>query len=254
MGLDPSTRTQFLMKSLPLFLLAATLSSPAAVLYQEDFTHVGGGAEVATSTVGWVSYYTSTAEAIANPAAAPRMAIGNQPGSDNLNPGYLFSQGAGTGTTHTYVGFENTAFSILPTDISTITFTQGNSATALATRLMVQQDGNWYATNATFGTIAMDLPAFRAGSAELETFNFVLTASAWRAVTITPGIELSLATGTIASNLSSTAPITSIGFLTTSNSGITRIDEVKINGIPEPSSALLLGAGATLALRRRHRR
>jgi hypothetical protein len=240
------------MKFFPLLLLSA-LSSPAAVLYSESFTHAGGGGEVTTSTVQWASYYSSTAQPIASSTATPRMAIGNQQGSD-AGPGYLFSQGAGTGTTHPYAGFESTAFSILPTDITTITFTQGNSATSLATRIMVQQNGNWYATNLTFGTAAMGLAAFQTGSAELETFNFTLTASAWHSVTINPNIALSVAGATIASDLSSTAPITSIGFYTTSDSGVTRIDEVKINGIPEPSFAMLLGAGTMLAFRRRNRR
>src|SRR5690606_25864863 len=58
--LDPLKETHLPMKFLPL-LLASTLCAPAAVLYREDFTHEGGGGEVPTGTVGWNSYYGTTA-------------------------------------------------------------------------------------------------------------------------------------------------------------------------------------------------
>lgn len=231
-----------------LALLAAAFPAHAAVLYSESFTHAGGSGEVTTATVGWTSYYTATAQNIPSPTSTPRMAIGNQPGTD-ATPGYLFSQG--NGTNQTYVAFETTSFSILPTDITNITFRQGNSSAALGTRLIIQQGGNWYATSATFSTAAMDLPTFQSTGGENESFTFSLTAASWQSLTIVPGTSLALGS-VIGSDLLSSAPITSIGFLTTSQTAVTRIDEVAINGIPEPSSLLLCGIAAFgLAGRRR---
>ncbi|HVJ46320.1 MAG TPA: hypothetical protein VM511_08040 [Luteolibacter sp.] len=232
-----------------LLIAAAILPTQAAVLYSETFTHAGGGVEVATSTVGWTSYYTATAQAIPNPASTPRMAIGNQVGVD-ASPGYLFSQG--NGTSQTYVAFEATSFSILPTDIANITFRQGNSDAALASRLIIQQGGNWYATSSTFGTAAMDLPTFQTSGGESESFTFSLTAASWRSLTIIPGTSLALG-AVIGSDLSSSTPITSIGFLTTSQNAVTRIDNLAINSIPEASSLLLCGIAAFGITGRRRR-
>ena len=221
--------------------------SHAAVIYSESFPNSSDPASnVHTTTVNWVSYLGSTATTTANAASSPRWGISGGAGPDQAI-GYLFKDSSNIG-----VSYEGTAFSLLPANITSITYLAGNSSASLTTSFVVQQNGNWFVSTTSFNTVAQTLANYNsstASKAELKTLNFDILSTSWNALTIDPDVELSVGAATA---LDSLAPITRIGIYAT-GSGVTRIDDITINGVPEPS-ALLLSALVSLALLRRRAR
>lgn len=223
-------------------LIATAMSAHSAVLYSEAFPNTSDPqANEPTATVGWANYLGATAITTANSGSAPRWAISNAPGPSG-SKGYLFRQTS----TEIGVAYEDTAFSLLPANITDFTFISTNNSSTGKARFIVQQDGNWFVSNTELGTQG-DYNSFFAGPSALS-LTFDTLSTSWKSLTINPTVELSIGAATA---LSGTLPITRIG-LYTSGTDVIRIDDVTINGaVPEPSTALLLSALGSLALLRR---
>ncbi|MGE9267124.1 MAG: PEP-CTERM sorting domain-containing protein [Verrucomicrobiales bacterium] len=219
-----------------------TSAHAATVLYAEDFTTTGTSNEF-TSLIGWTSYRGATAGDTLDNEASPRWAAAGSTGVDS-SQGFLFLQDS------IGVAYEANAFSLLPTNITDFTYQAGNSSTAAEVRFIIQQNGNWYATNSTYTTASKTISQFRTTS-ETKTHAFTLAAADWRELTITPGTGYTLSGAPLAADLSATDAITSIGFYASGANAIYRMDNLQINGIPEPSALLLLGLAAPAALRRK---
>ncbi len=230
---------------IPALMATAAMSSHAAVLYSEAFPN-SGNANVATSSVSWTGYLGSSAAATSDPQASPRWAIAGANGPDQTR-GYLFKDTASSGIG---AAVENNAFSILPANITNFTYLAGNSTATASTSFIVQQSGNWFVSTTNFTTAAQSLANYNsstASTAELKTLNFNTLSTSWNALTINPGVELSVGAATA---LSPTAPITSIGIFA-NGGGTMRMDDITINGVPEPTTALLSALGGLALLRRR---
>lgn len=236
---------------------ASTAPLCAQVLYSENF-----GAIIAPAgnypinnppNLDWTGYIGATAAPTADVASAPRWGKPHGVGAVADGTGLIFGQSDPSNlilAAHT-----NTTLSLNPASITEVNWLMGNSATTVQVRLMIQQSGNWYATDSTFTTAAMSLTQFQANptsTAELKTFTFTTSAASWRNVTINPGTELSL--GSVLSSDLTSANITSIGFfVSTSAQSVARFDQLQV--IPEPSTWALLAASLTALTvfrRRRH--
>lgn len=124
---------------------------------------------------------------------------------------------------------------------------------SISVQLLIKQGSNWYATSTVYSnaTSYADAAAFVA-SPDLKTFNFTLDAAAWRDFTLTPTVGMSLGS-VLTANLTSNT-IDGIGFYvihTGATTSTLRIDNLMVEGVPEPSSALVASLGALGLLRRR---
>ena len=204
------------------------------------------------SITGWYAYRGATAidhTFIDADGSANRIGLSNANGANTTtDKGFLFAASVASTPTEQWLSF--TTFSLYtPT---TVTWQAGNSLASVVVRLAVQSGGNWYATEANFGTVAFaNLAAFNA-SAESKSFDFGSNRAGanWRTLSFTAGSELTLgASGSVSGTLGS--DITGLGFyIDQIAASTTRIDNLTINGdfapvsaVPEPSTyALIFGA------------
>lgn len=270
-------------------LSVAPAATAESVLYIQNFDNIAGsGTRTAVNEQfsGWNSYISKKAVNMAdrtfinqnNDAEPPtfgQLQSYSYSMSTTVTPGYMGgflgqattpnsgSQGSPI-MAAVYTGLSIDIASYTDLNISW----QGNaSAAGPLTRLLLQVDGQWYATDTAFTLLS-------GGAADLDkashtfSYSFSEAASAWREFTLTPSTitdpalangTMSVGTGTLAESLSGT--ITGIGiytaFATDGTNSTVRYDQLKITGaaIPEPLHAgLLLGllaAGAVVYSRRK---
>lgn len=236
----------------PLLLLFLASSASAQALYEQYFNNSSSSVNATASSVGWSAYVSSSATNISNIAGGgseDRVSISYLAGNPNTSLGFLFA--ANPQTSNQVFAAVTTFSSITPT---TFSWKQGNANTGSSVRLMVQVNGNWYATSQAFtNTVAYTAAEFAAStSADVsKSFAFTTTASAWRSVSLVSGSTLSLGS-VLGSDLSSSA-ITGVGFFIQSPTinVSSRIDSLVI--VPEPGTLGLAGAGllGMLLVRRR---
>lgn len=256
------------MKTFPLLasaaLAATSAHSSAAVLYSDTFDTLDDSAGTSVrplSDGNWAGHYgnaTTPATTASHGSGLYRSGVvkntnGNLP---NQVSNYLFAQNQASGVAMNYFltttvtlaeggGTQPIGFS--PSDYTSLTATWNRNGNTVASYSMaVQVDSIWYVSQTTF----------------TNTFSntFDLLASTWTDVNVVTGGGGNLTLGTnvfsYADLFGEGEQITGIGFFISNlaaGANTIRIDDIRITGIPEASSSLLvmLGTVAMLGTRKR---
>lgn len=222
-------------------------SLQAAPIYEETFTNTSVPLNnQPVNYVGWNGYSGASGTDISavTPSGSTYAGISNVAGNPNSTVGYLSFVNNSTPTTFAAV---ETGLSLnSPTDIS---WAMNANASGNSVYLLVQVDGNWYASLNPFTTPAVGNATDFQTSPTVST-TFTTNASAWRNFTLNPGTSMALGSA-LGSNLSSSV-VTGIGFYTTST-GVTRIDTLQV--VPEPGAMamVVMGLMGVTLLRKRFR-
>ncbi len=226
-----------------LFVVHAASLDPGAAASRFDFRNDNGGNR-SPATVAW-SAFGSPSENSSETTSPWLIASENGAGSTT---GYL----ARTGTGQPGIAWTDSVPAIATSLLDRIEFTLNNSSSADALRLVIQLDGDWYATTATFQNADSDGRATNwAAESELMTFAWTNAAASWHNLNFNQLDTLALGTP-LAADLP-VGTLEAIGFYQTATVGTLRIDNldlhVNLTAIPEPSSVALLGlAGILTAL------
>lgn len=245
----PDVKKPLLFSALILPAVCALPHASGAIVYTETFANATGG-NALPPVFGWAGYLGANAATVADASSNDRAGSSSLDGP-GAAAGYLFSAN-GITTNAAFALVENAPFT--PVNANTISWQMGNSAATISVRLLVKQGSSWYASSTTYTTAGGFTQATFASAPEVKTLAFSLTAANWLNFTLDPGNAMALG-GTIASNLASNQ-IDGIGFYVVHAGGPTttmRLDNLSVDGVPEPSAPLLTGLSglALLALRRR---
>jgi hypothetical protein len=232
-----------------LALAAIPAASAVTLYYQENWST---SVTSSMSAFGWSGYHTASAtDGTTNTVTSgSAVFVASSVGSDGAAG--IGAKGTGAGG----VGFVFTSeFDAFDTSIlHSVTFATRNNGDVAGNfqRVALRIDGAWYVTSQAYGNAA------GATAWTGHEFLFTTDASAWRAVTFTPGATLSVSASTLASPLpSGTVDAAGLLLFNTGSNNVLRYDTFTINVIPEPSAfAALAGLGALgfAAMRRRGRR
>ena len=237
-------------------LFAAGVSiSTGAVLYSENFNSLGG-AGVQAMSFSWTGSYGTSASNSATihnsgDHRAGMVKGGNTTSSVTVTD-YLFAQNvanAPSGMEYFLRTTGVTAFA--PNDYTSLTATWNRNGNTVAGHyLTVQVGGNWYVSQTAYTTTGP-------GQGITPTPLNLLT-TAWRNLVDGASLEIGSTTSTYADLFGSGAQITGVGFfienLAAGTSAQTiRIDDIVIDGIPEPSGTMLSILGLATLLSRRKR-
>lgn len=233
-----------LKKLNPLILATAAFATTAqaATVYTANFDGAGGGS--ALSVADWDYAFSTSGTAGDNTVAGAS-------GSSGANRKYTAFAG--------YIGYyfgaaetarQNPVFTYAEdltaydyTDINSITFDLRNSILNANLRVGLNIDGAWYISASSYNNTTVNV---------VSSFNidpFVDTT--WNTFNFTLGSSMTIGSST---TLPSTGTIQGIGLYDPASVGterITRISNVTIDAIPEPSAAFLGGLGLLYLLRRR---
>ena len=212
-------RTLFVTVLAGAIVLSMQVTQAQTTIYRELFANTAG-ANAVPSVDSWSGSWSAAAidsQGTGGGALAGYFGLssstGNSLGPVGINttppepatgPGFLFvSGGAGhpgatswIATTSAYT-VDTTSYSI-----NDISFYSGNNFVTSLEHIVVQIDGNWYASVQTFGNAAAVTSAANfASQAQLDTFTWTTAASAWETLNYTPGTTL-----TVGSVLTSALP------------------------------------------------
>lgn len=238
------------------------LAAPAAqAQYTNSFTH-SGAVNKNLSLINWSAYgYSGTVfrdltTTAGDPGTSDRAGITNVSGTTPSQSGFLFFANSATAS----YSFAGVTSDFAPFTLTGATWTSGSNNASSTIRVLIQQEGNWYASNGTFVTnpVVTSAGNYTTANASNHTFTFSTNAADWRAVTLDPiGGTLSVSGSVIGANLSS-ATITGFGFYASASANtVFRLDDLVVSGtaaVPEPSAFAALAGGLALgcaALRRR---
>lgn len=252
-------------------LLSMQVTQAQVTIYREIFANLAISNNLPSSD-SWVGSWNSAAtdsqaggssatsyfgiSSSAGNSTAVGAPINTTPAEVNTNRGFLFiSGGAGLpGATNWIATTSAYTVNTGANTVNDMSFYSGNAYTASLEHIVVQIDGNWYATVQTFGNaVAVTSAANFAAQAQQDIFTWTTAASAWETLNYTPGTTL-----TLGSVLSSALPgdnITAFGLYSDALGGAgatTRVDTFQIDAVPEPSSVALVlsGVGVLMGLRR----
>jgi hypothetical protein len=197
--------------------------------------------------IGWNGYYGSDATAVGHTGEGNRSGSASGVGPDSTK-GYLYSATETQGMT--FALYSNDFASAFNAD--SFSWKMGNNST-VTVQVLIKQGGSWYVSTDLKSTANIGSAATFAASPEQESLTFSLGAANWRNFTFDPGLAMGVGTA-LTEDLPSNA-IDAVGFYVTHGGVSTttmRLDDLAINGVPEPTSALLAGLGvAVVSLRRR---
>ena len=232
-------------------LLSFALACRAAasdLIYREGFTNTSPPANQTASAAGWTAYSGAEADDLSNvvPLAGENhvgLSFANGTGNPAI-PGYLFSA-AVANSANVFVAFETFA----PAMLESVTWKMGNTDSGTVVRLLVQQNGSWYASDSAYSTSEFANAALFQAAPETKTFVFSPSAAHWRPLSLAPGRALSLGGSPLAADLAS-ATITGLGFYishrATPASAATRIDDLIARGSSLPSPSVPSSYGSRL--------
>lgn len=250
--------------SLPLAAaLAVALSSVsnAAVVYTETFGNDTAGLR-SISTTGWQVNYgasattysgdTASIGAISNNTGSPTnlVNIGQNQTTLSSTNGFLVI-GSGTAPALVWTSeYNDTLNNPLTRDtLDSVSFYQNSNGAVnyrVALRVATGSGDQWFASTLLGPSVIGTTPNFGTTATQLSLLNF--TSTDWRQLTMNPGVELSLGATDVAL---AAGNVTAFGVYR-ADGQVTRFDSYVIT-VPEPSGAMLLGAGGFLILLRRRR-
>lgn len=251
------------------FLISSAIPVSAATLYQQNFetgtdsNPVPGSPNSPLSLVAWDGY-TGNGSSITNdtPDNSSASRIGALRGSGGPNGStvgenaYIFAQNGTTATTGTdFFFFTSTAVTgstfsaFTPANFTSLTATWARNATNFSSggyHFSVLVDGQWYATTSNH-RLAGNVPPIN------------LLSLSWQPVTTSGSLSMGTGTALTSNDLFGTGlSVTGVGFyvddlpVPTSSTITLRIDDLLIEGVPEPSTSLLGLIGfSALAFRRK---
>jgi len=238
---------------------AVAQTAQAAVIYRETFGAKDN--DTAPSTVGWKANVNAAGNASLTAALLGTGNNGSGPQTNvnagNIDPGLngVFYMSSTFGA-RALMWTEEYLVDRDLNSITSISYQQGNSASANATRVAIRIDSKWYvSTTATSNSNPNYFNPFNS-NALLVTLPFSTAASAWSNLTLTPGTSLAIGLALSASNPLLPLPtgnITAFGLYTDSVTDIIRFDNFTINAVPvpEPTAFAALSAAVLVVLRRR---
>lgn len=249
----------------PLVLLAVILMSTPlqAQLYTENFNNTSGS-NTNSASVGWNSYFTTSATDFSNLSAASLsgtvdyVTISNADGNPMGVKGYLAFANNVTTTNASFASVKAFASGLDLANGYTISWTEGNNNSSAAVRLLLQiggtgtvGSGTWVASTSTFTTSSANLCVTAASFSAAVTANLTKTVTfstdkaLWSSFTLNPTSSMTLGSA-LTSDLSSST-ITGIGFyLYDTTQSVVRLDSLQI--VPEPTTYALVGAAALFLL------
>ena len=252
-------------------LLSMQVTHAQVPIYREVFGNTSGNTNAPLNMVGWLGNWGPTATDSSSPSLN-NFGISSQLGDpnnlDNINAGgpslstangLVFTSGAGASLNNWIAYTTGYTVNTTLTPIQDISFYAGSAANGAlgipGFRIAVQIDGSWYAsTQVLSNNVAVASAANFNTAAQQVVFNWTTAASAWDALSFTPGTNLVLG-----STLTSPLPgdsVTGFGLYSDQEPGggnaTRRFDTYQIDTVPEPSSVVLVlfGVGVLMSLRR----
>lgn len=245
------------MFRIPLLLAAGASVSTGAVIYSESFTTDLAGVQ-SISAENWAGRQSNSGSAIDVVHNSGAYRAGTVGGGNSGPPAvddYLFAQTQSTTTAVDFFLYTSSAISAFPSfapnNYTALTATWNRNGDAVAgLHLTVQVGGNWYVSQSNYNST---IP----GQGVTPAFN-LLTSTWWNLVNGAT-LEIGSTTSTYSDLFGTGAQITGVGFfidnlaVSGSSNRTIRLDDIVIDGVPEPSAAALSILGL-LALTGRRKR
>jgi hypothetical protein len=241
---------------IPLLLAAGSAISTGAIIYSESFTTDLTNVQ-SISAENWAGRQSNSGSAIDVVHNSGSYRAGTVGGGNSGPPAvddYLFAQTQSTTTAVDFFLYTTSTLSAFssfaPSDYTALTATWNRNGDSVAgLHFTVQVGGNWYVSQSNYNST---IP----GQGVTPALN-LLTSTWWNLVNGAT-LEIGSTTSTYSDLFGSGAQITGVGFfidnLAVSGSAnrTIRLDDIVIDGVPEPSAALLSVLGlASLAARRK---
>jgi len=151
-------------------------------------------------------------------------------------------------------------YNLVSSNLGVIEWRQSVSAHATQfVRVMVQVDGNWYASSTSYTNSASGSSGASTSERETKQLDLAgplgLNTTSWRTATFGDGAAITLGATEVTTPIGS--ELTGIGFFIFTGDASNRtvwIDDVLLTSVPEPSGALLMAGGLAVLLGGRRRR
>lgn len=242
---------------IPFILATGASLSTGAVIYSESFTTDATNVQP-ISAKSWEGKRSTAPTQVDDPPGIINTShnsggyrAGTVGGVNGVLDDYLFAQTQNGTVKEDFFLYTTTLTAFTPNNYTSLTATWArNGDTVDAYHLAVKVGENWYTSQTTYSASAPG----QDGTPALD-----LLTTNWRNVLINGTLQIGTETETYTSLFGSGAQISGIGFyidglsVNSSANRTIRIDDIVINGVPEPSGVMLSIVGLASLLSRRKR-